>query len=193
MNRAERRRGTKGKDKALKTLGQVAGREYLLQIKEGKEPTAYKLFDGIDKTNRTALRNVGVTDEEIMFVIQESILQADKLGELNTTKASKILKMSLKSMKLMPKFMKINTKEQVRSILEVAVGKEYKNALQEGKELSVEDLLKSQTDKWALRGGGDMLEFYKGVGITEQEVKDAIQGTISYWKDQEKQPTDAVG
>ena len=78
--------------------------------------------------------------------------------------------------------MKINTKEQIMVDFGVAVGSEFKNALKEGKELSVEDLLKIQKDKWSIRGGGDMMEFYKSVGISEQDVRDEIGKTIEYWK-----------
>ena len=192
MNRMERRRNGKQKDKALRTLSQVAGREYLLQLKEGKEPTAQKLFDGIDKANRTALSNVGATDEEIMFVIQEATKRADKVGELDTTKAGKILKASLKGMKFLPSSLKSSMAKQIITDLEVAVGKEYKNARREGKELGVEDSLNIQKNKWAGRGGGDMLEMYNALGINEQEVRDAIQGTIDYWKDKAAQPTETV-
>ena len=181
MNRSERRRSVKDKEKALRALGQVAGREYLLQMKEGKEPTAEKLFNGIDKVNRTALSNVGATDEEIMFVIQEATKKAENLGELDMSKSAKALKASLKMMKLMPKFMKINTKEQVLNDLGIVIGKEYKNARNEGKELGVEDLFKIQKDKWAIQGGGDMMEFYKAIGISEQDIRDTINETIAYW------------
>lgn len=191
MNRAERRRSMKSKDKALRTLGQVVGREYILQLKEDKEPTAEKLFNGIDNTNLTALHDAGATDEEIMFVIQEATKQASIVGELDTTKASKILKANLKIMKHMPDTIKGKAKAQIVTDLEVAVGKEYKNALP--KELGVDDLLKIQKDKWVIRGGGDMMAMYAGVGITEQEVRDAIQGTIDYWKDKKEQPSETVG
>jgi hypothetical protein len=181
----------KSKDKALRTLGQVVGREYILQLKEDKEPTAEKLFNGIDNTNLTALHDAGATDEEIMFVIQEATKQASIVGELDTTKASKILKANLKIMKHMPDTIKGKAKAQIVTDLEVAVGKEYKNALP--KELGVDDLLKIQKDKWVIRGGGDMMAMYAGVGITEQEVRDAIQGTIDYWKDKKEQPSETVG
>jgi hypothetical protein len=125
-----------------------------------------------------------------MFVITEAIRQAGSLGELDTTKASKILKANLKVMRVMPKFLKISTKEQIMADLGAAVGKEYTNALP--KELGVEDLLNIQKDKWAGRGGGDMMQLYSSVGITEQEVKDAIEESISYWKDKAKQPADKV-
>jgi len=157
------------KAKTLENIKNICGREFRLQMAEGKNPTVEKLFEGLDRRNKTLCYQMGITDAEIIAKIREGIIgKVDKLFKANIKLATKFA----------PQGVEDKLRKQVLDNLRESVTKKYLYAKLEGKTLSVEELYNLQKETWEKKSKLDMLEMYSKMGITEEEIKKIIQEAI---------------
>lgn len=170
------------REQMLQKIKEVCGKEYVLQLKEGKQHTAKSLFDGINQQNMVIYRQSGITDMEIIAKIQEGIDEQEKDGLLKG-KFDKILSVGVKgSNKLIPKSAENKLKRKILTDLKGSIDKKYTGARLDGKNLNADELFDLQKASWAKKSNTDMMAMYGKMGITESEIREIIGMVIGSYK-----------